>query len=337
MATGGPGFMPRSCISKIVWSVDAFENAETGSVQKQTAEALCPLVAKTQSSIEPVYVLNPDQLNLGSEVSSAWLEQYRPAAENGLKAILEKLGPQLTKAGCTVGKPQVLVHSASSTASAVKALAVHAEKVGADIIAVGTHGRKGMPRFFLGSFAESLLLYSKVPVLVVNPKAQVPNQYDTIIFPTDLSRESRTLFRRVVLLARDLKAKLVVYHSVQNPLGPVLRSGVQMMGGEWVPASDYMDEEIIRRRKSALHWVNVASKLEVEVELVVELGQKGVASGILETAQKKNSKLIAMAAQSGPIASTVIGSVCRQVVREAPCPVWVLRAERNARSRTIRK
>ena len=41
-----------------------------------------------------------------------------------------------------------------------------------------------------------------------------------------------------------------------------------------------------------------------------------------------DADLIAMPAQSGAVASTLIGSYTRQIVRNAICPVWVLKAEK---------
>jgi nucleotide-binding universal stress UspA family protein len=42
-----------------------------------------------------------------------------------------------------------------------------AEKVGADLIVVGSHGRWGIQRLLLGSQATKLLTHTKVPTLVV--------------------------------------------------------------------------------------------------------------------------------------------------------------------------
>ncbi len=41
------------------------------------------------------------------------------------------------------------------------------EKLGADLIVMGTHGRHGMSRVFLGSVAEKVVRGSNVPVLTV--------------------------------------------------------------------------------------------------------------------------------------------------------------------------
>ncbi len=42
--------------------------------------------------------------------------------------------------------------------------------------------------------------------------------------------------------------------------------------------------------------------------------------------------MIAMASQSGPILSHLIGSVTRQVIRQTPCPTWILHPRDKAES-----
>ena len=43
---------------------------------------------------------------------------------------------------------------------------------GADIIVIGTHGRRGIDRLLMGSIAEHVVRHSKVPVLVVPLKGE---------------------------------------------------------------------------------------------------------------------------------------------------------------------
>ncbi len=44
-----------------------------------------------------------------------------------------------------------------------------AESIGADLIAMSTHGRSGLARWLIGSVAERVVRGSKVPVLLVRP------------------------------------------------------------------------------------------------------------------------------------------------------------------------
>lgn len=43
------------------------------------------------------------------------------------------------------------------------------EKVKADLIIIGTHGRKGLDRILFGSVANGVVKHSPIPVLTINP------------------------------------------------------------------------------------------------------------------------------------------------------------------------
>jgi len=53
------------------------------------------------------------------------------------------------------------------------AIARFATAVGADMIVMGTHGRTGVPRFFLGSVAEEVLKSARCPVLTIGPTREL--------------------------------------------------------------------------------------------------------------------------------------------------------------------
>ena len=49
--------------------------------------------------------------------------------------------------------------------------------MGADLIVIGTHGRRGIARLVLGSDAEQILRLARVPVLLVrSPNGEVAGQ-----------------------------------------------------------------------------------------------------------------------------------------------------------------
>lgn len=71
-------------------------------------------------------------------------------------------------ASLCAGKATVSVLTAEGEASDEILRAAESEK--ADLICIGTHGRKGISRLFLGSVAESVLRRAEIPVLVSNRK-----------------------------------------------------------------------------------------------------------------------------------------------------------------------
>jgi nucleotide-binding universal stress UspA family protein len=58
-----------------------------------------------------------------------------------------------------------------ATGEAWETILVTAREIGADLIVLGTHGRRGLSRVFLGSIAEKVVRLSPVPVLTVSGRA----------------------------------------------------------------------------------------------------------------------------------------------------------------------
>jgi nucleotide-binding universal stress UspA family protein len=72
-----------------------------------------------------------------------------------------------------------------------KEILLLADRVGADLIVLGTHGRSGFDRLVFGSVAEKVLRTSKLPVMTVPPHdAHVPPEgepFRRILLATDFS------------------------------------------------------------------------------------------------------------------------------------------------------
>jgi nucleotide-binding universal stress UspA family protein len=310
---------------KIIWAVDAFE--EIGMPQQHAAEAIRCLRECCQAVVQPVHILSPAELNLSSEFAGPWVSQYRPAAEKALNSLMKELG--LTD----LEPPQILIQNASSTAKAADMLSDFAVQQGAEMIVVGTHGRSGMSRLLLGSFAETLLLRSRVPVMVVGPRTHERCDFERMLFPTEFGDQSKSIFKRVVALARDFHSKITLFHAIPRPIEPVFQSGVYLLGSPWIPVHEYYDRELARHRRHAESWARWAKNQGVETEVVIDTETINVAESIVSLARKQRAGWIAMAAHNGPIASALLGSVTRQVIRIADCPVWVLRWPKSARGR----
>ena len=92
--------------------------------------------------------------------------------EAAARVKLERLARQLVdgevryEVNVTTGEPGVEVLQA-------------AKRLGADLIVMATHGRKGLRRFVVGSVAEHVVREASCPVLTVTPKVTPANALPT--------------------------------------------------------------------------------------------------------------------------------------------------------------
>lgn len=303
---------------KIIWSIDAFP--ENPRSYTQGASCLAALESQSsQKSIQPVYVLSPSQLNLVSDDPLEWIGRYEATAKAALDTLLKKI----SLPGLEPGK--VLLEPRNGNSFTSEALIHFAQDQKAQLIVCSTHARKGLPRFFLGSFAESLMNHSTVPVMIMNMESDVPQKIKKILFPTDLSETSKKAFSKTLAFAKTFGAEIVLLGAVPQPAEIVLQSGVYLLGGNWVPISTFLESESEEMKKTMQEWTHEAQSQGVKASSVIDSGCKSVTDSILNHLKSQQADLIAIAAQSGPIERTLLGSITRQVVRLSSCPVLVFK------------
>ncbi len=301
---------------KILWAIDPFESES--ETRTHVVAALKQLSTYHPVSIEPTYVLSPSELNLNFAFSSTSTKEYKDTAKKILALYLEKTQiPQVLP-------PKILLENKPSLRQSVRTILDYAKSSRFNLIALGTHSRKGLSRFFLGSFAETMILNSKVPLLVIGPQT-LSHQMDHILFATDLGKNSAKLFEKVLDLAKSLDAKITLFHSIPHPVEAVVQTGVYLLGGGWLTWPNFISQEEDKKRKIAERYQEIARKNDIELQIIIDTTPSSTSSLILKEANEKSASIIAMAAESGALKAAIAGSTTRQVVREAPCPVWIMR------------
>jgi nucleotide-binding universal stress UspA family protein len=131
------------------------------SAASAAAETLAfELASKLGSSVLLVNVIDPRGIRLPGGGYRHRIDQERAARESAAQAVVDR--------GRRQGVPiRCLIWEGDPGDSIVEAAA--AESV--DLIVVGTHGRKGVDRFFVGSVSERVVRTSPVAVLVARPPA----------------------------------------------------------------------------------------------------------------------------------------------------------------------
>ncbi len=193
----------------------------------------------------------------------------------------------------------------------------------ADLLVLGTHGRSGFQRLFLGSVSEKVIRKAVCPTLIVPPRApdvatDAPVQFHRILCPIDFSDSSLDALEHAINLAEEADARLTLLHVVEIP---------RVLSDE--PAVD-IDMSAIRegaateaRRK--LHGlIPDQARTYCTVDTAVVEGR--AYREILRHAAEGRSDLIVMGGHGrGALDLLVFGSTTHHVVRSASCPVLVIR------------
>ena len=96
-----------------------------------------------------------------------YLDAMMEALREGGQDLLAKARAAATKDGVTTQTKLI----ESGIGDVAQAILAHAKKLRADLIVMGTHGRRGLSRILMGSDAESVLREAAVPVLLVRAPA----------------------------------------------------------------------------------------------------------------------------------------------------------------------
>jgi nucleotide-binding universal stress UspA family protein len=205
-----------------------------------------------------------------------------------------------------------------------------ARETGCDLIVMGTHGRTGLGRLFMGSVAEQVVRQAPCPVVTVKsaPREPAPEAEGaseaaaqppaapirTVLHPTDFSEPCAEAFRVACALARDQSARLIVVHvAVGPPVAPVNQ-----------PLPPPLPEDP-RAKLEELLRQSQASAPGLQADYRVEQGH--AATCIVGAAQETQCDLIVMGTHGRTgFGRALMGSVAEQVLRTAPCPVVTVRA-----------
>jgi nucleotide-binding universal stress UspA family protein len=185
----------------------------------------------------------------------------------------------------------------------------------ADLIVLGTYGRKGLNRFLMGSVTSQVIVNSPVDVLVIKKKcSECTGTYRSILVSYDGSDFSKNALVRACRLSRIDNSEVSVLY--------VIPRYEEMVG--------FFRTESIKKSllEEARKIVDGAKDLASEngVAVRTEIREGHAADKILETAAGMKSDLIIMGSYGWRgVNKAIMGSTTERVLINAPCPVLAVR------------
>lgn len=125
---------------------------------EKAASAACALAAKTGATVHLVhaYLIPVESVGLAHTVSQHYVEQFVAESTAQLKELAGRLCPN-----APLGPFQVV------SGDPREVIVEKAQELHAELIVMGTHGRRGLKRALMGSVAESVARTAHCSVLVV--------------------------------------------------------------------------------------------------------------------------------------------------------------------------
>lgn len=205
---------------------------------------------------------------------------------------------------------------AMSSRSAADAVCDEAVRLRADLCVVGTHGRAGVERFFIGSVAEKIVRHAPCDVITVPPDAveTVPFAHRMLI-ATDFSDAAVKAAEAACSVAVDGTEFLCV-HVFDDSIPVALPSS----GFE----STAQTSERLARELENWQAQVFGSERVVRGEIIAG---GNAAMALTQRAAEWKAELIVVGSRGrSAVAHLLIGSVAERTIRHAPCAVLCVRS-----------
>lgn len=185
----------------------------------------------------------------------------------------------------------------------------------ADLIAMGTYGRKGLRRVIMGSVTAGVILDSPCDVLVVKkPCEECSGHYRHILIPYDGSQPSRRAIERVVNITNSDEPSATLLY--------VIPRYEEMVG--------FFKTDSIERRiqeeatRIVLEGEQIAAGKGLDANTMIEKGR--AADKIVESARELGSDLIVLGSHGWHgMDKSILGSTAERVIAYSPIPILIVR------------
>ena len=185
----------------------------------------------------------------------------------------------------------------------------------ADLIALGTYGRKGLKRLLMGSVTSQVILNSPCDVLVVKkPCSKCAGVYHSLLVPFDGSETSKKALVRACELSKIDNSEISVLYVI-----PRYEERMDFFKTETITRSLFQEaEKILSKAKE------IAAEQNVQIKAVVQEGHSG--EKIVEIANTFKNDLIVMGTHGWQgMNKAVMGSTAERIIANASCPILIVR------------
>jgi nucleotide-binding universal stress UspA family protein len=284
-------------IKKILCPVDFFPASDAA------VDYAVGLAAAYDAEVHLLHVITP---------IAAGTYEYAIDTTDFMKDMEERSMEEMNRLAARLRASRIVVDSKVRTGDVYEEIKAALEDLKPDLIVMGTHGRRGVERWFMGSTTEKLLRHTPVPLVTISAtgeKSSHTPRFRRILVTTDFSEGTADALAYAFSVAQENQSKVVLLHVLHDiPVDVPSKYRDSLVQGVVKQLEDLVPVE-------ARSWCEVAPRVETGIPYQV----------ILQTAQEDAADLVVMNIHGkGMLDRALLGSTAERVVRAACCPVMMI-------------
>ncbi len=271
------------------------------------------------ADVQLVHVENTSLLPVDRPLYQAGIRQFVATQLEGLKSIAFKYA----------NHAKTLILPGDPTETLIR---LAKQKTKFSHLVMGTHGRKGLARFFLGSTAEEVIRHATIPVVSVGPVAQLALSSKVIsqrvfFLCSDLGSNSHAATEYAIALSKTLKFKLIIAHSLFEDIHPVMKAALASPTTA-AELTSHFEEVRIEAAKRIEVLAKRLKKLKIEHRIEIsDENRSGHESLLALIKTHKPAAVIAGTHGRNLALNAFLGSTARHLIHHSPCPVITVRSK----------
>jgi nucleotide-binding universal stress UspA family protein len=309
-------------MKSIVVSLEPTLETAADQARADATKAWAQLLSeKLSSDLLAVTVFETSDNLLALDASSRIYTQLlsQSGFKNKAKKVAEKLRGKLkARSQALFGSPKVELTKISQSKKY-------------QMMIMGTHGRKGISRMFLGSVAEEVVRRSQIPIFVLGPNAQKKSQVPSggeklrVLVATDLGAGSAAAEKFAVDFAKKTGATIVLLHCSFQGKDPMIQIALSTPDGQRAVSELFKGLHkslALKIRKKQKKITDDGVDCEIVLDERYIFSEKSVAKAI----EQKDIDLVVTGTNARNLfGKAYFGSMTRQTILNAPVPVVVVR------------
>lgn len=284
---------------------DLLDSSSEGKKRSEKIQSIgLELAENLKSSVRLLYVRDPKNIAIESEqvekTASHWQEVF------------------------STGKRNVQVITASGN-PIDEIFRIETSSPPPGMIVMGTQGKQGFERMFLGSVADEVVRNAVVPVMIIGPKVKnTPSGKPRLLVATDLTVSSRRAEAYAMKLAKALKAEVVLIHSLME----TLRTADQYAAASGTTFLDQSTIDILTTKttEAMMKKVKVFKADGVKCSFIVNNNEPTSQSALAAESANGYRYLVMGTHGRSMFVRAFLGSTAKEAILTSAIPVIVIRS-----------